>query len=652
LPHELGDPPAPHDAAASARFESRVHGLFRALLTMERSRRRLVVFGLDVAACVVATFVAFSLRVGALHFPLAPPLIFDAVALPVLVAVFMWKGVYANVLRFSGGRTIYQLGCAVGLYSLPLLAVFLGLGVQGIPRTIAFLQPLVFFLLVAGIRLTARHVLTDMVRARDHNGSVKQVLVYGAGAAGQQLLSSSRHDPALDVVGFLDDDSRLDGQRIDGVPVYFAGNLDDVLQTARVDAILLALPNAPRSRRAEIVNDLKRHRLQVMTLPPLNHLVDCKVSLNDLREVQIEDLLGRDPVKPNELLLARAIRGKVVMVTGAGGSIGSELCRQIAAERPASVVLVEMTEHSLYQIDVELRERLGNETAEVEIVPELVSVADADVLDRVFDKWRPHTVFHAAAYKHVPLVEVNRLSAIRNNILGTLNAAQAARRSEVERFILVSTDKAVRPTNVMGTTKRVCEQILQALSAEGGKTRFAMVRFGNVLGSSGSVVPRFMRQIREGGPVTLKQRDMNRYFMTIPEAASLVIQAAGMTNGGEVFVLDMGNPMRILELATAMIELSGLTVRDENNPGGDIAIEEIGLRPGEKLFEELLISGNPASTKHPRIMMARETFRPWVEMRPLLDQLRACVDSNTALGVLRSIVPEFDHLRDNLQKVG
>jgi FlaA1/EpsC-like NDP-sugar epimerase len=455
---------------------------------------------------------------------------------------------------------------------------------------------------------------------------------------------SVQHAPEILLVGFIDDDARLDGQRLGGVGVHHSGKLEHLIDGEQIDTVLLALPHAGRKRWREIIEHLRPLPVKVKTLPQIQHIVDGRVSFDDLREIQIEDLLGRDSVPPNEILLGRTIAGKVVMVTGAGGSIGSELCRQILTLHPRRLVLVEMTEHALYQIESELCARCEREGLSIPIDAELLTVVDSEATRRVFGRWRPDTVFHAAAYKHVPLVEKNVISGLRNNIVGTCNAAAAAEESGVERFILVSTDKAVRPTNVMGASKRVCEQILQARALSGNRTRFAMVRFGNVLGSSGSVVPRFKQQIRDGGPVTLTHRDVTRYFMTIPEAAQLVIQAGALAEGGEVYLLDMGESIRICDLARTMIELSGLTVRDEQNPDGDIEIAEVGLRPGEKLYEELLIDAQAKATAHTQIRRARERALDRATIDPLLAALIAAMDSGDreeALEILRQFVPEY-----------
>ena len=597
--------------------------------------------------CVISVWIAFSLRIGAWD------LWSQAVAIVILASLVVWfpiffmRGVYRSVVRFVGSRTMINIAVSCSMMALVLSAFFVIATVANVPRTIGVIQPMVFAALLVISRLLARYLLFDILNQRSFDGSPSKVLIFGAGSAGRQLALSLAHEPGMVLRGYIDDDSRLAGQHLDGVKVYKNENLDRLVEQLEIDTVLLAVPGVSRQQRTRIVRQFAEIPVHVLTLPAIIDLVDGSVSTENLREIEITDLLGRDPVPPNHLLLHRTISERIVMVTGAGGSIGSELCRQISTLKPTAIILVEMTEHALYLIESELREaqQVGDIDQSTAIHAELANIADRPTVQRLFERWKPDTVFHAAAYKHVPLVEENVIAGLLNNIFGTLRCALQAKRVGVKHFILVSTDKAVRPTNVMGASKRVCELVLQGLAAEDGETRFAMVRFGNVLGSSGSVVPRFQRQIRDGGPVTLTHRDVTRYFMTIPEAAQLVIQAGAMAEGGDVFLLDMGKPIRIYDMARTMIHLSGLTVRDEETPYGDIEIREVGLRKGEKLYEELLIGESAEATSHPRIMRALEQRLLLRDLLQQLDVMEAALgDGNRgeALEILCALVPEYN----------
>lgn len=615
---------------------------------LPRRKRQLIVAAIDGLLCAVAVWVAFSLRLGEFYRAETNILLVTIAALVLWYPIASWRGVYRSIIRFSGARAMFGLGTAVVIYTIPMTVLFLANGFAGIPRTIALIQPIVFLALMAVSRLAIRFVLIDIVNGHDADTARRVVAIYGAGSAGQQLALSLRHEPHVRLAAFIDDDVRLAGQQLDRVTVHPSTKLDALLDSNDIDEVLLALPSASRSRRKAIIEVLQKHPVAVRSLPSVGNLIDGEVSVSDLRDVSIDDLLGRDPVRPNELLIGKTVTGKRVMVTGSGGSIGSELCRQILRSRPAELILLERSEYALYAIDVELEALADSLEIHVPIVPILGDVSDRDAVRRIFEACQPETVFHAAAYKHVPLVESNPIAGLRNNIFGTLNACLAAEECGVRNFVLISTDKAVRPTNVMGASKRVCELILQARAqlhgTKGDRTIFTMVRFGNVLGSSGSVVPRFQRQIREGGPVTLTHRDVTRYFMTIPEAAQLVIQAGAMAKGGEVFVLDMGEPVRILDLARSMIHLSGMTVRDKANPDGDIEICEIGLRPGEKLYEELLIGDNPEPTVHERIRRANEAMMSWDDLRASLDRMGSLLangQARAAVALLCDLVPEY-----------
>lgn len=501
-------------------------------------------------------------------------------------------------------------------------------------------------------RALARVWLGDQYLSILKRASRPKVLIYGAGTTGRQLAAAMANSHEMQVAGFLDDDDRLHGHVLNGQPIHNPADLDNLATTLNISDVLLAMPSLSRKRRNEILTQIRSAHVAVRTLPSVTDLAQGKVSISDLRELDIDDLLGREPVTPNHILLVKNIVGKVVLVTGAGGSIGSELCRQILAVNPAKLLLIEQSEFALYAIHQELEEKLAaldGATPPV-LVPLLASVQDDDRMREIMSTWHPDTVYHAAAYKHVPLVEHNPAAGIKNNMLGTLRTAQAAAENGVSDFVLISTDKAVRPTNVMGASKRLAEMALQALAAAhaatqgntvgAGGTKFSMVRFGNVLGSSGSVVPKFRQQIRDGGPITLTHPEVTRYFMTIPEAAQLVIQAGAMAKGGDVFVLDMGQPVKIMDLARRMVELSGLTVKEEQNPEGDIEIAVTGLRPGEKLYEELLIGDNPKSTVHPRIMKAHEEFIPWAEFEAKLTALEMALNVND-VGVIRLMMQQL-----------
>jgi FlaA1/EpsC-like NDP-sugar epimerase len=513
--------------------------------------------------------------------------------------------------------------------------------VPGVPRTVGLIQPLLVLFLVGASRALARYWLGGLYLSQLRLGTLPKVLIYGAGSAGRQLANALANSYEMRVVGYLDDDDRLHGHVLNGLAIYSPQDLSGLVVSLGISDVLLALPTANRKRRNEILTLMQQAKVSVRTLPSVMELAQGKVSTADLRELDIDDLLGRDSVPPNHILLGRNVTRKVVLVTGAGGSIGSELCRQILKLKPQTLLLVDQSEYALYEIHQELLEKvqaLGE--GAVQLVPLLASVRDAERMREVITTWSPDTIYHAAAYKHVPLVEHNPAEALKNNVFGTRTVAQLAAEHGVSDVVLVSTDKAVRPTNIMGASKRLAELVLQALAAEPGKTTFSMVRFGNVLGSSGSVVPKFRQQIKNGGPITLTHPEVTRFFMTIPEAAQLVIQAGAMAKGGDVFVLDMGESVKIMDLAQRMIELSGLTERTEANPDGDIAIEITGLRPGEKLFEELLIGNDPQPTLHPRIMKASEEKMSWADLQDSLNAMQVALDVND-VGVLRRMLEQL-----------
>lgn len=631
-----------------------------------RSKRLLQVFA-DIVLIWIALWLAFVVRLGELD--AAEPLESHAwlfACAPVLaIPIFIRMGMYRAVMRYFGNDALKSIFKAVSLSALLLaLVVYWYRDTTAlIPRSMVFNYWWLSLMLVGGLRLVMRQYfmgawLDPIGRQSGRGSEVSRVAIYGAGTAGNQLLAALRLSKTMRVVAFVDDDAGVANRVIAGVRVYTPKHIQQMIDEAGADEVLLAMPSISRIRRREILNALERYALHVRSVPGFTDLASGRVKVEDLQEVDIADLLGRDAVPPQQDLFERCIRNQIVMVTGAGGSIGSELCRQIVASGVRTLLLFEHSEFNLYSIHSELEARIRRESLPLRLVPILGSIRNAERLLDVMMTWKVNTVYHAAAYKHVPMVEHNMAEGVLNNLMGTLNTAQAAVRAGVSNFVLISTDKAVRPTNVMGSTKRLAEMVLQALSAESApqlfddqsdlrqlnNTRFTMVRFGNVLGSSGSVIPLFHEQIRKGGPVTVTHPNITRYFMTIPEAAQLVIQAGAMGEGGDVFVLDMGEPVKIAELAEKMIHLSGLSVRSERNPHGDIAIEFTGLRPGEKLYEELLIGDNVSPTEHPMIMRASEEHLSWEAFKVVLADLLAAVerdDYDRVRQLLREIVSGY-----------
>ncbi len=602
--------------------------MHRILAALSRRTKQLIMVGADMAMLPLAVWSAFALRFGTVAPPYLDRFWWLFIATPLLTIPILYAlGLYRAVVRYMSTQAVFAVINGVGLSALLIIAMSLMLDMRGLPRSVVLLYGLLALLYIGGTRFLIRASLQSLIRRRTNK---EPVVIYGAGAAGLQsaaaLLNGNEYEP----VAFVDDNPALQGMVMHGIKVHPPELLPKLTAALEVSYVLLAMPSLSRVRRNTILDGLESLPVRVKTLPGLADLVSGTARVDEFREVDIEDLLGRDPVVPQQRLLGQCIHGKVVMVTGAGGTIGSELCRQILRLAPQVLILYEFAEPALYRIERELRRLVKVEGIAVEVVPLLGSVTERAMLRRVMSSWGVHTVYHAAAYKHVPIVEHNYISGVRNNVFGTWYAAEAALAAGVERFVLVSTDKAVRPTNVMGASKRLAELVLQGLHdradrGNGSMTRFCMVRFGNVLGSSGSVVPLFREQIQSGGPVTVTHPEITRYFMTIPEATALVIQAGAMGQGGDVFVLDMGAAVKIVDLARRMIHLAGYEVCDEENPDGDIGITFTGLRPGEKLYEELLIGDADAPTQHPMIRRAHEAFQPWSELRCCLDQLlRAC----------------------------
>jgi len=635
--------------------------LYKYITSLPRNVKRAILLASDTVFIVAAILFSFSLRLGEIYIP---PGLFEnnitwlILLSPVLaIPIFIHFGLYRAVIRYIGPKIYWSLGSAVCIYSVVWGLVVMMSGVPGIPRSVIIINCMVSLFGIGGSRALARYILRQVedTKKKGQEGitQITRVLIYGAGSAGRQLAVGLNHSLEYEMCGFVDDDKSMHGRDLVGYPVVAMDGVGQLIKAKEVTEVLLALPSISRKRRNNILKKLQPLRVRVKTLPGLSYLSGGVSSIDEIKDLDIDDLLMRDSVVSDDKPLLLITKGKVVMVTGAGGSIGSEICRQLIKRGPKIVLLLEISEYALYEIHQQLEAICstlkGNKklVALPRIIPFLGSVQDEGRMTELIQTWGPDIIYHAAAYKHVPMVEGNLSEGIKNNVFGTMTLAKVAVEQGTERFVLVSTDKAVNPTNGMGASKRVAELILQAISAEKStvfesfngnkvsvvnKTRFSMVRFGNVLGSSGSVVPLFRKQIRVGGPVTLTHKDITRYFMTISEASQLVMHSAAMKSNkkdsSKVYVLDMGEPVKIIDLARSMIELSGLRVRDEEFPAGDIQINITGLRPGEKLYEELLIGNNPEKTTNPKILMASEDFIAWSLLQEKLQTLRLAADNN------------------------
>jgi len=599
------------------------------LINLSRFQKQLVLLFFDSVNLVAIILASFSIRLGYLYSP-GSDLVWVVLAAPIIaVPVFVRFGLYRAVIRYIGFKALWSIVQAVTLYALLWSMIGFMASVDGIPRSVILINWLLGIVIIGGSRMVFRWLLSE-----GQDKKMTSVIIYGAGSAGRQLSIALTQSPEYKPVAFVDDNAQLQRQSIHGIEVFSRKDIYRLVEKKNVTEVLLAMPAISSIQRNEIIHFLEPYRLLVRSLPAVSELAQGKVKIADLREVSIKDLLGRESVVSNKELLSLNITNKVVMVTGAGGSIGSELCRQILLLKPQVLIMFERSELALYSIDQELSRAVTS----TKILPMLGSVTNTIRLSQIMKRFGVHTIYHAAAYKHVPMVEYNNAEGVSNNVFGTLKCAQVAIDIGVETFVLISTDKAVRPTNTMGATKRFAEMILQALTlrmaqnfqrgAEEGQygTRFSMVRFGNVLDSSGSVIPLFKEQIKRGGPITVTDPEILRYFMSIPEAVELVIQAGAMAKGGDVFVLDMGEPVRILDLAKKMIRLSGFQVKDELHLDGDIEIEFTGLRPGEKLYEELLIGGNVSKTDNPMILRAEEEMLAWDDLKLIIDELEGAID--------------------------
>ncbi len=618
-------------------------------LNRPRPVKRTISVILDFLAIPISLWLAFSLRLGEFYIPPSQQLWIFFLAPVIAIPIFIKSGLYRAIIRYIGMDAIWTIARAVLLFTLIFSVIVLTANdLAGlVPRTVYAIQAIILMLFVGGSRMMARWLIvkSDHHLWKELNAVryIPPVLIYGAGRAGAQVAAMMKLSNQMRPVAFIDDNSTLWRQQINGMTVYGVEQLAKLIERFKVRDILLAMPSAGRRRRSEILKLLEHYPVHVRTLPDLMDIAEGRLEVSDIQEVDIADLLGREPVAPINELLSKNIAEKAVMVTGAGGSIGSELCRQIIHLSPSCLVLYEASEINLYQIERELAAL----ALDIPVYSMLGSVLNQQRVEMVCRRFAVNTIYHAAAYKHVPIVERNTNEGIRNNVFGTLHCAQAAIDAEVETFVLISTDKAVRPTNTMGATKRFAELVLQAFAESKtlyNKTRFTMVRFGNVLGSSGSVVPLFRDQIAKGGPVTVTDPEIIRYFMTIPEAAALVIQAGAMGKGGDVFVLDMGEPVKIVDLARRMIHLSGFTIRDNDNPNGDIEIAYTGLRPGEKLYEELLIGDNVSATEHEKIMRAEESVIEWSTLVSIIRELELANkhdDSQKARAILLDTIDGF-----------
>ena len=603
--------------------------LVNSLITLPRHVKRLISLGFDLFVSLVCTFGFLAIVGRNPELLITSQSIFIALVLAILQIGALWaSGTYLTVARYLGLKSLATSSLYLLATNTFIFAVISLYGIEGTPLAMGTAQPALFFSFFLGSRFLVALLLSNYkaVSSLDNYKS-KVAIIYGAGDAGRQLAMALLQSQEIDVAGFVDDDKSLQGAIIQSIRVFPTNAIETLIAQKEVSHVLLALPSASRSQKAQIIQNLSILGVKVLTLPTLSELAEGKLTISDLKEVQIEDLLAREITRPNEILLNKNTRNQSVLVTGAGGSIGSELCRQILRRNPSKLVLVEISEVALYNIETALSEFIARTNSNTVLVSRLCNVRNASAIDHIICQEKPNTVYHAAAYKHVPIVEDNVCEGILNNVLGTKNSIESSIKHKVNQFILISTDKAVRPTNVMGASKRVAELILQAYANDQKATKISMVRFGNVLGSSGSVVPRFRQQIAAGGPITLTHAEITRYFMTIPEATQLVMQAGAMGGNGEVFLLDMGEPVKIIELAQRMVELSGLKVKDAKNHG-DIEIKITGLRPGEKLYEELLIGDKPIPTDHPEIYKGLENFIPKKDLLQFINILIRQCESN------------------------
>ena len=612
--------------------------LSKNIINLPRYSKRIIAILIDIGLCIFCTWFAFYLRLE--EFIQINDVTTLAVLISVLLAIpiFWLMGLYKTIFRFQDLSIIFTVFVTSFVYSLLYFAVITIYGIQGIPRSIGIIQPILLFLTVSATRIAIKFLFLPNSKKIKNKTNV---LIYGAGSAGRQLLTSLDSNPEMKVVGLLDDDPQFHRQIILGQTVYDPSKIDKIITTKKIYLVLLALPSITRQKRNQIINNLNKYKVTVKTLPSVQDIVDGKISVSDIKDLSIDDLLNREQVKPNLELLSKNVKSKVVMVTGAGGSIGSEISRQIIKLKPKKLILIELNEFALYKISEELK----NINQNIKIISLLLNIQNKSKIEEVFKIFNIDTIYHAAAYKHVPLVEENICESVKNNVFGTFILAEAALKYNISNFVLISSDKAVRSTNVMGATKRLAEICVQSLYDNQNKqSKFAIVRFGNVLESSGSVIPKFKKQINEGGPVTLTHADVTRYFMTIFEASQLVMLAGAMAEKCEVYVLDMGKSVKIKDLIEKMIKLSGLSIKDSKNLEGDIEVKITGLRPGEKLYEELLIGDNPQKTFHEKIQKAQDPFISFSRLKIDLNHLANLIEENKVeevKNILSKLVPSY-----------
>ena len=619
------------------------------ILSLHRYSKRSIAIITDFGLCIFCTWLAFFLRLE--EFILLKNFNFYPAAISVIIAIpiFWLFGLYRTIFRYTGLSIVFNILASTLVYGLLYFLVIGVYGVQGVPRSIGVLQPMVLFIFIISSRLGVKYLLVNNLNLKYKNLNKKNVLIYGAGEAGRQLVIALENSPKFNVLGFLDDNNELHRQVLLGKKIYSPFSLKNLVGSKDISLVFLALPTISRNKRNKIIDKLNKYKLTVKTLPSISEIVDGKITISDIKDLNIDDLLNREQVEPDPELLNKNIKSKVVLVTGAGGSIGSELCRQIAKLKPSKLLLIELNEYSLYKINDELKKFNHN----LKIIPLLVNTQDQAKLEIIFQTFNVDTVYHAAAYKHVPLVEENICEGVKNNVFSTVAITNASLNKKVSNFVFVSSDKAVRPTNIMGASKRVAEICVKSIYQKNADNdvNFSIVRFGNVLESSGSVIPKFKRQIKGGGPVTLTHKDVTRYFMTINEAAELVIQAGALGKHSEVFVLDMGKSIKIIDLISKMINLSGFTIKDDNNPDGDIEIKVTGLRPGEKLYEELLIGDNPQRTDHPKIKKINDPSIPYEQLELNLNNLKNLLVSNKAADVKNLLNNLLDLYKSNTEIV-